>query len=205
MNKKKLITMLSAVALVGVIGVGSTLAYFTDNDAANNVVTMGHVDIELEEPQFAEANENNTIENVVPNQTITKDPTITVVAGSESCYLRAKVEISDKLTADQAAELLENINIDDEKWVLSTDGYYYYQDKVEKAAEDQTVVLFDTVVIPELWGNEVANLSFKIDVTAEAIQADNFTPATTDGTINGWVTSNGDAITAETYVAPDAE
>ena len=205
MKKKSLVSLAVAVSLIAVIGVGSTLAYFTDNDAANNVVTMGHVDIELEEPQFAEANENNTIENVVPNQTITKDPTITVVAGSESCYLRAKVEISDKLTADQAAELLENINIDDEKWVLSTDGYYYYQDKVEKAAEDQTVVLFDTVVIPELWGNEVANLSFKIDVTAEAIQADNFTPATTDGTINGWVTSNGDAITAETYVAPDAE
>ena len=199
MNKKTLITMLSAVALVGVIGVGSTLAYFTDNDAANNVVTMGHVDIELEEPQFAEANENNTIENVVPNQTITKDPTITVVAGSESCYLRAKVEISDKLTADQAAELLENINIDDEKWVLSTDGYYYYQDKVEKAAEDQTVVLFDTVVIPELWGNEVANLTFEINVSAEAIQADNFVPTETDGKITGWYTSDGDAVTVETY------
>lgn len=204
MNKKKLITMLSAVALVGVIGVGSTLAYFTDNDAANNVVTMGHVDIELKEPKFAEANENNTIENVVPNQTITKDPTITVVAGSESCYLRAIVEISDTLSDEQAAELLENINIG-EDWVLSTDGYYYYQNKVEKAAENQTVVLFDTVVIPELWGNEVADISFEINVTAEAIQADNFTPATTDGTINGWVTSNGDAITAETYEAPDAE
>ena len=61
MNKKKLIPLLSAVALVGVIGVGSTLAYFTDNDAANNVVTMGHVNIELDEPEFSAANEDNTI------------------------------------------------------------------------------------------------------------------------------------------------
>ena len=45
MKKKSIITMVAALAFVGAIGVGSTLAYFTDNDAATNVVTMGHVDI----------------------------------------------------------------------------------------------------------------------------------------------------------------
>ncbi|MBO5258961.1 MAG: hypothetical protein J6B26_01105 [Agathobacter sp.] len=193
MNKKKLIPLLSAVALVAAIGVGSTLAYFTDNDAANNVVTMGHVNIELDEPEFSAENENNTIKNVVPNQTITKDPTITVVAGSESCYLRAKIEITE-LNAEQIADLLENTNIG-EDWVLAEDGYYYYQNSVSKSNEDQTVDLFDTVVIPAEWGNEVADMTFEINVTAEAIQADNFTPETDEaGVINGW-----NDITAETY------
>ena len=193
MNKKKLIPLLSAVALVAVIGVGSTLAYFTDNDAANNVVTMGHVNIELDEPEFSAENENNTIKNVVPNQTITKDPTITVVAGSESCYLRAKIEITE-LNAEQIADLLENTNIG-EDWVLAEDGYYYYQNSVSKSNEDQTVDLFDTVIIPAEWGNEVADMTFEINVTAEAIQADNFTPETDEaGVINGW-----NDITAETY------
>ncbi len=193
MNKKKLIPLLSAVALVGVIGVGSTLAYFTDNDAANNVVTMGHVNIELDEPEFSAANEDNTITNVVPNQTITKDPTITVVAGSESCYLRAKIDITE-LNADQTADLLENTNIG-EDWVLAEDGYYYYQNAVSKSDEDQTVDLFDTVVIPAEWGNEVADLTFEINVSAEAVQADNFTPETDEaGVINGW-----NDITPETY------
>lgn len=198
MKKKSIISLIAAVSLIAVIGVGSTLAYFTDNDTATNVVTMGHVEIELDEPQFSEENENNTIEDVVPNQEITKDPTITVVAGSESCYLRAKIEISETLTAEQTAELLENINIG-EKWVLSEDGYYYYQNKVEKSDKDQKVVLFDKVVIPELWGNEVANLTFEINVSAEAIQADNFVPTETDGKITGWYTSDGDAVTVETY------
>ncbi len=198
MKKKSIISLIAAVSLIAVIGVGSTLAYFTDNDTATNVVTMGHVEIELDEPQFSEENENNTIEDVVPNQEITKDPTITVVAGSESCYLRAKIEISETLNAEQAAELLENINIG-EKWVLSEDGYYYYQNKVEKSDKDQKVVLFDKVVIPELWGNEVANLTFEINVSAEAIQADNFVPTETDGKITGWYTSDGDAVTVETY------
>lgn len=193
MNKKKLIPLLSAVALVAVIGVGSTLAYFTDNDSANNVVTMGHVNIELDEPEFSAANEDNTITNVVPNQTITKDPTITVVAGSESCYLRAKIDITE-LNADQTADLLENTNIG-EDWVLAEDGYYYYQNAVSKSDEDQTVDLFDTVVIPAEWGNEVADLTFEINVSAEAVQADNFTPETDEaGVINGW-----NDITPETY------
>ena len=193
MNKKKLIPLLSAVALVAVIGVGSTLAYFTDNDSANNVVTMGHVNIELDEPEFSAENENNTITNVVPNQTITKDPTITVVAGSESCYLRAKIEVT-KLSDDQVADLLDNTNIG-EDWILAEDGYYYYQNAVSKADQDQTVELFDTVVIPAEWGNEVADMTFEINVTAEAIQADNFTPETDEaGVINGW-----NDITAETY------
>ena len=193
MNKKKLIPLLSAVALVAVIGVGSTLAYFTDNDSANNVVTMGHVNIELDEPEFSAENENNTITNVVPNQTITKDPTITVVAGSESCYLRAKIEVTE-LSDDQVADLLDNTNIG-EDWILAEDGYYYYQNAVSKADQDQTVELFDTVVIPAEWGNEVADMTFEINVTAEAIQADNFTPETDEaGVLNGW-----NDITAETY------
>lgn len=200
MKKKSLVSVLAAVCLIAVVGVGSTLAYFTDSDAATNVVTMGHVDIELDEPQFSAENENNTIENVVPNQQITKDPTITVVAGSESCYLRAAIEISDSLTAEQAEALLENINVG-EDWVLSEDGYFYFQNRVEKADDNQEIVLFDTVVIPETWGNEVADLTFEINITAEAIQADNFAPTEADGVINGWYTSNGEAITAENYEA----
>lgn len=199
MKKKKLFTLVAAVSLVAVIGVGSTLAYFTDSDSAKNVVTMGHVDITLTEPEFSK-NEDNTISNVVPNQVITKDPTITVAEDSESCYLRAKIDFSDDLTDMQAEELLAKIEIKD-GWVLSTDGYYYYQNIVEKTAENKEVVFFDKVTIPELWGNEVADLTFEINVTAEAIQADNFEPREVNG-VYGWYTSEDVAVTAETYSLP---
>ena len=112
MRNKRIIALAGTVALVGVVGVGATLAYFTDTDNTLNTVTMGHVDIDLDEPIFSAENENNTIENVTPNQTITKDPTITVKADSESCYLRAKVQING-LEPNWDAELLEGINIDD--------------------------------------------------------------------------------------------
>ena len=49
MKNKKLLTAATSVALVAVVGVGATLAYFTDSEEQTNVVNMGHVDIDLTE------------------------------------------------------------------------------------------------------------------------------------------------------------
>ena len=192
--------MVAALALVGAIGVGSTLAYFTDNDAATNVVTMGHVDITLTEKSGDEITDAGLeFANIVPGDKLSKEPVITVGSNSEDCYLRAKVEVKG-LDSTHVAALFADNNIDiQEDWVVSTDGYYYYQSKV--TAED-AVSLFTTVTIPTAWGNEVADAEFKIAITAEAIQADNFTPATAEDekTITGW-----GSVTAETYNAPVVE
>ena len=198
MNKKKLAAMLVSLTLVAVIGAGATLAYFTDQDEATNVITMGHVDIDLEEPNFdAEGQEKDyLIENIVPGEVIVKDPTITVAEDSEAAYIRAKIEFSENLSANQQAELLDGIQIQD-GWFLGADGYYYYKDRVEAM---ETILLFEEVVIPAKWGNETADLRFEIRVFAEAIQADNFEPqADKDGNITAWLDSEGNAITAENY------
>ena len=193
MKKKKILTMVAAVALVAVIGVGATLAYFTDKDSKTNVVTMGKVDIDLEEPVFSE-NPDDTITDVKPNQNIVKDPKITVTEGSLDAYVRAKIEF-DGLNDQQIKDILPLINIDKTKWFLSTDGYYYYKDKM---ASGESVYLFQNVKIPENWGNEVSGLTFKINVFAEAIQADSFEPDLEGGLITGWKDSNGNDIQAET-------
>lgn len=49
MNKKKLGTGLLALALVGVVGIGGSLAWFTDTDNRTNTFTTGKVDITLTE------------------------------------------------------------------------------------------------------------------------------------------------------------
>ncbi|MBQ1608018.1 MAG: hypothetical protein II092_04045, partial [Lachnospiraceae bacterium] len=62
--------------------------------------------------------------------------------------------------------------------------------------------LFDKVTIPETWGNEVADLTFTIDIHAEAIQADSFKPHKTAGKIDGWFYSDGETpVEAESYEA----
>lgn len=211
MKKKALFTTVAAVALVAVVGIGSTLAYFTDNATKDNVVTFGHVEITLDEPEFNKNPQNEDkihyIANVVPGQEITKDPTITVAKGSEDAYLRASIIIFDEkesfLRAEEGQktkveELIEKIAFK-EDWVLGTDGYYYYQKPVKAGTK---VVFFDKVTIPNTWGNEVADLSFNINVQAEAIQAANFTPVKKDNKIVAWTvdgTADGTPITTETY------
>ena len=199
-NKKKLSVTIASLALVGAIGIGATLAYFTDKDAATNVITMGHVDIDLVEEQFDEdTNDTKKITNVKPGDTFTKDPKIIVSADSERAYVRTKLEVNIELkndavvTEEEKQALIDLINIDKTKWVES-DGYYYYQGVLNPGDE---LYFFSTVTIPSDWGNKFVNAEITIDVKAEAIQSDNFTP--TNG-FTGW-----DVEEIEEYVAPVVE
>ena len=204
MKKKRIGIVIAALALVAAIGIGATLAYFTDSDSANNTITFGHVDIDLDEPQFEENTEDNTIEDVTPGQEIVKDPTITAKANSAAMYIRAKIEYVG-LTDEQAAELEALITFAN-GWVKGTDGYYYYQSEISSSTQDQEITFFTKVTIPTSWGNELADASIQINVTAEAIQADNFTPTTdSEGTIVGWKTTAGADVTAETYAETTGE
>lgn len=202
MRNKKLFTMVISVALVAVVGVGATLAYFTDNDVETNVITMGHVDIELTEPNFDkeknpdgtinenfDGKEDNKISKVVPGQVIPKDPTITVQKDSEDSYVRAKLAYKG-LTEEQIADL--KLTLED-GWTEGVDGYYYYN-KILKP--NDKVILFKEVNIPKTWGNEVADLTFEIIVNAEAIQANNFEPEKSGDAITGW-----GEVTVEKYAA----
>lgn len=207
MKNKKLIAMGTSLALVAAVGVGATLAYFTDQDTETNVVTMGNVDIDLEEPNFEGTGPNNAVTDIVPNQTIVKDPTITLQTGSEDAYIRANViyswEDGTSLTPEQVSALKAGINWqtgwvegpdDDGNYATDT---YYFQNILTDADGVNTARLFTQVTIPESWGNEVANKSLQIIVEAEAVQADNFTPETNDaGEIVGWGN-----VTPENYPA----
>ena len=200
MKKRALITTTAAVALVAVVGIGSTLAYFTDTATADNTVTFGHVDISIDEPNFdtKDGKKDNAISNVVPGQKITKNPTITVDETSETAYLRAKIVLDENLTDEEKADLENGIALAS-GWKKSTDGYYYYNNKVKAG---KSVVFFKEVTIPEKWDNKFANKSITIDVQAEAIQADSFKPHKTAGKIDGWFYSDGETpVEAESYEA----
>lgn len=44
--KKKIVAFMMVICMLAIALIGSTLAYFTDNDSVKNVMTMGNVDIE---------------------------------------------------------------------------------------------------------------------------------------------------------------
>lgn len=198
--KKKVLAAATSVALVAVVGIGATLAYFTDSEEQTNVVTMGHVDIDLTETSQEKDSiltENGLqFNNVMPGDVVSKVPTVTVVEDSQDAYIRMKMEISAEegsgITQQDLAELesrLSNQITEGTGWTY--DGEYYYYNKVMTAGE--AVDFFTSVTVPETWANNTADESFSIKLTAEAIQAENVTPERMDGEdgmITGWPTDD---------------
>lgn len=95
-NKKKA----GALALVGLCGVGATMAYFTDADTATNHFTVGKVDIDLTEDHWDPSADNDKdgipdVQEVTPKQEYAKDPTITNT-GKNKAYVFAKVKVPYK-------------------------------------------------------------------------------------------------------------
>ena len=81
--KKKILAITLCVAMLAIMLVSGSLAYFTDTQAKTNTFTMGKVDIELDEPNYVPAADGKL--KVFPGQTYPKDPTITVASDSEDC------------------------------------------------------------------------------------------------------------------------
>ena len=98
--KKKSLALVLALAMIVVCVVGGTLAWLiATTPEVKNTFTTSDVDITL--------TETTTNYKMIPGYTIDKDPKVTVLAGSEKCYLFVKVAESDNfdtfMTYDMAA------------------------------------------------------------------------------------------------------
>lgn len=78
--KKKILSLCLVVALAATAVIGGTLAYFTDTDNATNVMTMGNVEIDLEETYEQDS-------TLVPGLDINKDVWVEN-EGTEEAYVR---------------------------------------------------------------------------------------------------------------------
>ena len=108
--KKKSLALVLALAMIVVCVVGGTLAWLTDKTApVTNTFTYGDINIELKETGATVAADGSATKEfkMIPGYTIDKDPKVTVLAGSEKCYLFVKVDKSTNfdtfMTYDMAA------------------------------------------------------------------------------------------------------
>lgn len=164
--KKKILSIALVVAMVAVIAAGS-LAYFTDKDSADNVFTVGNVNITLTEPNWDSTGKEDAPE-VYAGEPLAKDPTVTN-DGNNPCFVRIKVENLDQFGNKGAITYRTDYVADKlgDNWAKGTDGYFYYTKVLEVGAH--TDALFDQIVMPTgLTGGEQAA---PIKVTAEAVQA----------------------------------
>ena len=205
--KKKIVAMCATVAIAA-LAVGGTLAYFTDVEEATNTFTVGNVDITLTEPSWEALKENPQAKVIAPNKSIAKDPTVTVEAGSEECFVRLLVTV-DEIAKFKAAFpgneadgvfLLENFVSDwnpaEWKFVdcVEADGKatyeFRYADAVAKSTTDTVLKpLFTKINIPATATNaDLEKLPEipTINIVAQAIQKEGFTNAG-----EAWAAFNG--------------
>ena len=101
-KSKALLLTLCAVLLIAASVLG-TMAYLTSTDTVTNTFTVGNVEIKLDEakvnadgiPEEGAARVQANSYKLMPGTTYTKDPTVTVLNGSEASYVRMKVTFNN--------------------------------------------------------------------------------------------------------------
>ena len=201
--KKKLMTVL-ALVLVIAMSVAGTYAYLTSTDEVVNTFTVGNVAIKLDE---AAANLDGTLVpnaervkansyKLLPGHKYNKDPMVTVLAGSESSYVKMTVTFTkaaelDAIFAPTGADMTSIFNgYDGTTWIYkgntedtgkNTRTYeFWYKAPVAAPTADVALdALFDSITVPgNITNTQLATIKgMTITVNAYAIQADGFNDA----------------------------
>ncbi|MCP1111201.1 SipW-dependent-type signal peptide-containing protein [Ohessyouella blattaphilus] len=153
-NKKK-ISVIVAIFLIAVIGIGATLAYLSDTaNTVTNAFTVGDVEAETwekvpgGEDGLVDNEEGFTYEDMVPGVAMDKAPYVKVLADSVDAYVYANVTGLNGVIQIMYGEN-EGFNTDD--WTAVDvdefgNGLYRYNDIVESNAADvSTTCVFDFV------------------------------------------------------------
>lgn len=186
--KKVLALLLCALLLVGAT-IAGTVAYLTDKDnVVTNTFTVGKVEITMDEATVDEygvpvadaARVTANTYKLVPGHTYTKDPTITVDADSENCFIFVKI--------DNGLKSAGTINMETGWYMVNGDvngtsvWVYGTETAPTPVAANGQVTPFKTFVFGSN-ADPATCADAKIVVTAYAIQASNLGEATTPAAI----------------------
>lgn len=200
--KKAMLMTLCAIILV-VATVFGTMAYLTSADEVVNTFTVGNVAIKLDEAPVdvngaavSGARVKANSYKLLPGHTYNKDPMVTLLAGSETSYVKMTVTFSkasalDAIFAPTGADLTSIFGgYDASTWIAkgntkdaanNTRTYeFWYKETVSAGAADVALdALFDTITVPgTITKEQLATIEgLTITVNAYAIQADGFTTA----------------------------
>lgn len=183
---KALLLVLCAIMLVTASIMG-TVAYLTSTtETVSNTFSVGQVNITLSETKVdaygtkltgdaAGTTSAGQAYKLIPGHEYVKDPTITVTAGSEPCWLFVKVE--NGISAYEATTNTIESQLTSNGWTL-VDGQsnVYYHAIVDAREAAQTIKVFEKFVVADTadavngWSS-VSSENTKVSVTAYAIQS----------------------------------
>lgn len=196
--KRKLLILSVLLICAATVTVG-TLAFFTAEDTAHNVITSGGVNIRLVEKTKGEDGvlidfPDGGLTGIMPGTEASKIVSVQNTGASEA-WIRVTMEL-EILSADgnplpnelqvdgmMVAAVTPNVEQD---WLDGGDGYYYYRYPV--APEDSTANFLETVRFAPEMGNEYQDCTVLLTVSAQAVQTAN-NPIPADGDVRdvtGW-------------------
>ena len=178
--KKKILAFSICIAMLAIALIGGTMAYFTDTDQAENVFTVGNIDIDLRE--WEKYVGDNSIENVkfsnidgiMPGMTYDKIVNVKN-KGKNDAYVQVTIDIPKDMTPVWNTET---------EWIgASTNpaegsGRYVFTLNNPLGAGNCTSAILKAVTLNADVTEITAADNYKVIVNADAIQADSFaTPA----------------------------
>ena len=190
-NTRLLLVSVLAIVITLACAVGGTLAWLVSaSDPVVNTFTYGDINIDLTESDFdRDGNKYTNKYKMMPGEPITKDPKVTVMQGSEACWLFVKLEKSDNFGDFMEYEMADG-------WVELTgadgqpvEGVFFRAVSAEEAADadkefvvikDNTVSVKDEVTKAQL--NALTEETYpSLTITAYAVQQVGFEPEITEG------------------------
>jgi len=185
--KKRILILALAAVIVG-CSIGGTMAYYTNQNTATNVITSGSIDVELlewadeaREVPFAD------VEGIMPGEDVTKIVEVKNT-GLNAAWIR--IQLTQNATGENVPDPLPEqlpITMDiGDKWT-EKDGWYYYADAL--APGDVSQPLFTTVSFPNTMDNEWQSAEFSIAVALQATQVANNGDSALEAAAASWPTT----------------
>ena len=171
--KKKIALAVVIISLI-TMGISGTMAYFTDDSIATNVITSGNIDIELVELERTDEGLKpfTNKEGIIPGDAISKIVKVKNI-GDNQAYVRINVNKTITLAGNPDGNVdlsLISCDINEVDWAKDGDYYYY---RYPLAAGKETSPLFTEVVFSKEMGNLYQGCKAQIDVNAQAVQVKN--------------------------------
>ena len=174
--KRKLIIAL-ALCLALALGIGGTMAYLTaTTTAVVNTFTIGNVGLELKVEKGDLVDGKHQFK-MIPGNTIEKDPTVTVTAGSEDCWLFVKLvkanDFDTYLTYAMAEGWTELTGVE------GVAGVYYRKVTQSETAQEFAVLANNQVTVKNTVVQSDSFVAPTLTISAAAIQQANIADAKT--------------------------
>jgi len=173
--KALVLTGAPTLALSGAIG--GTIAWLISEETVTNTFTYGDINITLTETDTDDGDDDpstNTYD-MVPGNSITKDPKVTVEADSEDCWLFVKLDESENFEDFMTYSIADG-------WTAleNNEGVYYRIIDGSDTVQEFSVIANDTVTVLDTVTKEMLNALDAdgaenyptLTVTAYAVQRD---------------------------------